>query len=687
MKLKNYFLLTLGVVVGFGANAQIGEFTQKSYSTPNQDYQEQHVNPNRSSARSVDTVWSNDFSDSTLWNYQGGINEWRITSSLSQSLIGQGFDASLMSTSAGNFAFIDSDGAGNGQTQDATIDYIGPAIDCGAYPNVQLVFETYFRTFQDQREVIISGDGGSSWDTLQVLTQFGSGITSPNPYLEVVDISGYAGGQSNVLLKFRYIGSFDWFWAVDDVSIVTVPNNELELVQEFYNGTTDDSYQSFYTMIPLKQADSMVVQFGAEVANNGVVSDSTAKIAVNVTFNDSNSVHSDTVMIDTLLPGMIQLVDFINPFVADSGLGSYDIKMEVFSDSTDALPRNNVIEKSFEVSSYQYRRDNDTVNSDNWFNANNTMEMLVRFEVFKTDTVVAVSTYFPFNSITGRGLNVGDSLSYYVYKSNDLENPVSETQNYIVTDNDVNTWVTLPLANEELKPGLYYVGFKTHGNNTSVGTNSGLNSTTAPLTVLVRTDAVSSNDPWNFTTVFTPFVRMFTKVDSACVGVNIGIDFNVVDSLEVGEISANVTGTGAAPFNYLWNGPNGFISTAQNISGLTEKGMYSLTVTDIFGCTGVDSVLVDGSVFVNELNPQFNFVLYPNPVENNLFISGNIEKAGVYNVQIVSSTGNVVMQDVKFETQNVHWNLSTRLFSPGLYFVVISKEGKRVGSTTFVKNN
>ena len=687
MKLKSYFLLTLGLFAGIVANAQINEFTQKSYSTPNQDYQKKQNTQIRSAARSVDTVWSNNFSDTTLWNYQSGMNQWNIVTSLSQSLVSQGFDAALMSASGGNFAFIDSDGAGSGQTQDATIDYIGPAIDCGSYPNVQLVFETYFRTFQDQREIIISGDGGATWDTIQVLTQFGSGITSPNPYLEVVDISAYAGAQTNVLLKFRYMGSYDWFWTVDDVAIVTVPDNELELVQEFYNTTADDSYETFYSMLPLKQADSMLIHFGAEVANNGVTADSLAKIAVNVKFNDSNLVHSDTVMVDTLWSGMNQMVDFVNPFAVDSGLGSYNIRMEVFSDSADALPRNNVMEHLFEVSSYQYRRDNDTVNSDNWFNVNNTFEMLVRYEIFKTDTVVAVSTYFPFNYITGRGVNVGDSISYYVYKSNDLENPVSETQNYIVKDNDVNTWVTLPLLNEELEPGLYYVGFKTHGDNSSVGTNSNLNGETAPLTVLVRTDALSSSAPWNFTTVFTPFIRMFTKVDSSCTDVNIGIDFIVTDSLEEGEIMANVTGSGAAPFNYLWSGPNGFSSMAQNIAGLTEKGMYTLEVTDVFGCTEIDSVQVSGSVFINELNPEMDLTLYPNPVENILYITGNAEGAEIYNVQFISSTGNVVTQDLKTGNGNFHWGFSTETLASGLYLVVITKNGQRVGSTTFVKKN
>ena len=54
-----------------------------------------------------------------------------------------------------------------------------------------------------------------------------------------------------------------------------------------------------------------------------------------------------------------------------------------------------------------------------------------------------------------------------------------------------------------------------------------------------------------------------------------------------GELTANVTG-GTPPYDYLWNN-NG---TTQTITGL-GGGTYSVTVTDIFGCTGEDEIVLE----------------------------------------------------------------------------------------------
>lgn len=43
---------------------------------------------------------------------------------------------------------------------------------------------------------------------------------------------------------------------------------------------------------------------------------------------------------------------------------------------------------------------------------------------------------------------------------------------------------------------------------------------------------------------------------------------------------------GVGPYAYSWSGPNGFTSTARDISGLAS-GVYSVTVTDANGCTNV----------------------------------------------------------------------------------------------------
>lgn len=685
MKMKAYFFLTLLIAVVSGLNAQVLESHSKSYAHKNLDFGEVSQAEISRSQRSsiIDTIWFNDFSDTTEWSYQGGVNEWLIDANLSQSLINQGFDPLLMSVSGGRFAYIDSDGAGGGQTQDATVDYMG-SIDCSSYPNVQIVFQTYFRKFNDVRQVLISNDGGLAWDTLDVLTQFGASVTSANPYTEIVDITSVAGGESNVQIKFRYVGAYDWFWAIDDILLQPVPNNELALTQEFYNTTTDLTYGTYYTMIPKKQADSARINFGANVKNNGLVDQTNTQVSVNVNF-EGNSIFTDTTLADSLIAGAIGLYDFSTTLSLDSGLGLYDFEMEVFSDSTDAVPRNNMIQQRFEVSSYQYRRDNDTVNSDNWFEVNTSLEMLVRYEIFTDDSVVALSTYFPFNFITGRGLIEGDLISYYVYESGDLNTPVSQNENYIVTALDVNSWVTLPMPNVGLTPGMYYVGFKVFGNSSSVGTNSNLNSKTAPLNVLLRQDATSSASPWQTTTSFMPFVRMFTKTDSACADVQLGVDFTVIDSMEVGQVLANVTGTGAAPYIYSWEGPQGFNATSQNISNLTEKGSYVLTVTDVFGCQGVDSAVVAGAVSVSDIEVRSNFRVFPNPVFERLQVIGLVSHQGRYEIKLI----NVLGAEVYSKTENVTGVLNTyvnmRNLDSGVYFVIISEGNGNVLSIPIIK--
>lgn len=68
-----------------------------------------------------------------------------------------------------------------------------------------------------------------------------------------------------------------------------------------------------------------------------------------------------------------------------------------------------------------------------------------------------------------------------------------------------------------------------------------------------------------------------------------------------GEINIDITGgrpfetpSGVFDYTYSWTGPNGFISTNQNLSGLIA-GTYNVTVTDRSGCTDDLEVIIDQS--------------------------------------------------------------------------------------------
>lgn len=667
--MRKYSFLALALLISATSWAQFKQSTVKSYQVRNSNYVASSVKAGSpASVASIDTIWYDDLSDTTNWIYPGGQDEWSISDSLTTSLISQGFDDKLFSTSGGNFAIIDSDGSGNSGSQNAYLEYAYP-INCSSDSAVQLVFETYLRQYQETREVFISGDNGVTWDSIEVLTEFGISTTSPNPYTASVDISDFAGGKSTVKLKFKYTGAFDWFWTIDDVRITTIPNHDLELTQEFYNGTTDNTYTNFYTMIPVKQADSAVINFGAEVFNQGNADQTNAFTSVEVNFNGTN-VFSDTTDSVTIAKNDFHLFDFTNSFQPDSGLGVYNIRMEVVADSTDADPSNNVIEDQFEVSSYQYRRDNDVVTNDNWFDGN-SWEMLVKYEIFTEDTVVALSVFFPYNFVTNRGLQEGDSISYYVYESSDLTTPVSTYLNYKLEQSDVNSWISLPMPAEKLEAGIYYVGFKIHTNSGSVGTNADINETTPPLTVLVRTNAIDDTDPWQYTTSFTPFVRMFTKTSNGCNGVNITMTFDVNDTTEYGSIETTVGGTGAAPYNYSWSGPNAFSANTKNIYDLEEQGLYVLTVTDVFGCTGVDTAVVAGTVSIIDFGQPQSFQVSPNPSNGHFYIQGEFDEKGLFQISVYNLVGQQVYGSQQILISNTKNLVSISDIETGVYVIRI----------------
>ena len=672
--MRKQFALALVILLALEVSAQIVETTSASFSSvlteKSSVYLGQRAAGSPASIASIDTIWSDDFSDTLNWAYVGGTDEWNIDSSLSQSLVSQGFDAQINSNSGGRFASIDSDGSGSTGIQDAFLEYTGGTIDCSSYPDVRLVFQTYLRQYQETRQVLVSNDGGIVWDTIPVLTQFGASTTSPNGYTEIVNITAFAGGQANVKIKFHYLGAFDWFWAIDDVRIVSAPNNELALTQEYYNTTSDLTSSTFYKVIPVRQADSAVVNFGAKFINNGVANQPNTKVMADVTFGGS-VIYSDTS--DSVLssPNAASAVNFHNAFSPTNGLGRYDIQFEVSSDSIDEVPRNNTISNYFEVSGNQYRRDNDSITNDNWFDVTGTWEMLVMYEIYAEDTVVAISTFFPYSIVSGRGVNVGDSISYYLYSAADLENPVTSYEDYNVQSTDLNSWITLPMPVATLATGIYYVGFKVHNNTSSVGTNSSLNGATAPLTVLLRRNATIASDPWEYTTSFTPFIRMYTKSADACNGVNITITDSVNDSTTYGEINIDVSG-GAPPYTYVWAGPDSFSANTQDIDYLVERGMYYVTVTDVFGCEGIDSSLVAGSVTVSEINPLTSLTLFPNPSDGRVFLKGESFTNGSYNVAVYNMVGKQVFtKDVDLSNQYERvFDLS--YLNRGMYFITVT---------------
>ncbi|MEU0549494.1 S8 family serine peptidase [Micromonospora sp. NPDC005979] len=115
---------------------------------------------------------------------------------------------------SGAFAIADSDRLGSGRTQDT--DLVTPSVDLRGTPAPVLRFHSDWRAVgvSDTADVDVSTDGGTTWTTVWHQTTSRRG-----PVVEEVPLDPAAGAAS-VRVRFRFHGSFAWWWQVDDVQVV-----------------------------------------------------------------------------------------------------------------------------------------------------------------------------------------------------------------------------------------------------------------------------------------------------------------------------------------------------------------------------------------------------------------------------------------------------------------------------------
>ena len=124
--------------------------------------------------------------------------------------------ARTLNGATGTYAKVDSDAAGSGPTLDEQL--ISPAFDCTGYTTVTLSFRHYYLQNGSQTGVVnISTDGGTTWNPTPVVSYTAS---STNGAVANLDISAQAAGQANVAIRFHYTGSYDWYWLIDDVTVL-----------------------------------------------------------------------------------------------------------------------------------------------------------------------------------------------------------------------------------------------------------------------------------------------------------------------------------------------------------------------------------------------------------------------------------------------------------------------------------
>ena len=290
-----------------------------------------------------DTLWISGFETAGEWAQTLGTGQstntgdnpgWEILTAIPASITAQqaGYQwPATFSGATGNFAFINSDGAGASGTQDA---YYGTVanIDLSAAGTsaLYLTFSEYYRNFLDNTSVEVSIDGGTTWTVFEANPEAEVPVNtnSVDGEVEVVNITPAIGAgtwTNQVRVRFHYVGAYDWFWGVDDVKIVEAWDNDVK-INNWFAATDITTTQGLdYYTLDDSQTSFPGLTFGAFVNNNGAQTQGSVAIT--------------------------------SPYIP-TGVGVKTINLTTVITGTDSAPANNTVATGMEITTQEYSRDN-----------------------------------------------------------------------------------------------------------------------------------------------------------------------------------------------------------------------------------------------------------------------------------------------------------------------------------------
>lgn len=329
-------------------------------------------------------IWENDFSTPADWTEAHSDDPsdgpWVIGTDGPSGGYSGGMGPIESTTADNGFAMYDSDAHGTSAaaSQDATLTY-NSAIDCSAYSNVALQFESYYRMFHGVPYVDISVDG-TTWTQYEVHTDLGVNDGSDNPSLQNVNITDIAAGESTVYIRFHYIGEWDYAWMVDDLKFFVAPDHDLAMVSArvnyfFYPQWIDPvtyplgdyyGYSGFYGQIPKHQVDGVEglgIVFDGVIKNFGSME---ASPVINASVTDpmgtevftNSGAYEGTLLTEAF--DTVGLADLAYEFGTDPAYGGYEFTISASEDGVvDENPDNNSITYTTQLTPAMYAHDND----------------------------------------------------------------------------------------------------------------------------------------------------------------------------------------------------------------------------------------------------------------------------------------------------------------------------------------
>ncbi|MNJ88853.1 hypothetical protein D3C87_64100 [compost metagenome] len=611
--MKKHITLLSGLLLVSGAFAQNAKLTASPRMAQQINTANKKAAPVSSTNKALGTVvWDSDFSDVTEWSVDnngqtGGNFGWNINAT-KEGWANNTTHGIINSTSGGNFAEL-----GNGNptltpgTQKLNVNYYltTAAPIAITSPNLVLTFMQNGALFNDLQEYQISVNG-TSWITVGnnsnkgVLSQSG-GAAYANPTVETINLASYIpAGSTQLWVRFHWTTRFPneatnpnvWVtygWNIDDVAIMTVPDYDLAITNDYW-GTAGLAYFK----VPTTQIAP--IDFSLSLKNEGgmAMTDVEYNVAITgaATFNGSSATVDIPVGADDSL--------FLTTTFTPTVVGTYNVARTLTSTEVDDVPANNSLGSNFsiEVTNHIYARDNGvangfTDNGVNQFQAGNF------YDIWTNQTVKGVDVRF------ATGTPVGSEVYARIHKIDPVTQDivyVGESEIITLEAGQINTNTTLYLGSPlALEAGVtYFVMVGSYSPDVRIS-NAG---TSVPQTsFFVDGDDITVQANRYYTTE-TPWVRL-----------------NFDPSLSVTEL------TSASNLSVY---PNPFVGTTEVKFDLKADAKVSAVVTDLSGRTVATipaSQMAAGS--------------------QTIAINGDSFKSGIYNVTLTVGSETTTKRIVK----------------------------------------
>ena len=162
-------------------------------------------------------------------NFSGGVGSWTLTDNSGNGAgnwqyvhnpIASPSIGSLTFKSAsyanGFMLFMSDAATDDGKAEDA--DLKSAAINCSAYSYIHMDFDEWFVQKNNSSGTLYVSTDNVNWSQAYTVT-----TTEGTTQHTQVDLTPFAANQATVYLKFNFQGNDDFFWAIDDIKLTSVP--------------------------------------------------------------------------------------------------------------------------------------------------------------------------------------------------------------------------------------------------------------------------------------------------------------------------------------------------------------------------------------------------------------------------------------------------------------------------------